>query len=380
MRLHSLDGLRVLAEFSIVQYNLFGPHGYLLPPVIEDLTSFFFVLSGFCVTFSHTADYRDPQPSAMEVFRHRLLVRVMPVFICSLLLGLIADAQCMESIMFPVGFILHFVMLSPWSGLPVAVNEPSWYIVSLAWLWAGFAISPDVWPYKRRPLACLLVLYILSCIVFIIITPVGYESIRGVPVLRCFEFAIGCCTAHSIRRGDRISHWAISLTVVGALFGILTAYYVIEWQFDDTHFEQDDPSNCTTPPWPITDRTYVKDLSVRRIYGRASLMWAALIFVLAHDDMHCTSMPLITDFLRNPSVHFVNRFSLEVYLYHKPVAALLRVVTTPYIDKMWTESVFLITVYCFACLMHMHFHPRIRRAAETVLEWMYPSRPIAVVV
>ena len=119
--LHSLNSLRVLAEFCVVHVHLadnFGSQYGWLPNtfVKEDVMSFFFVLSGFVTAYSHAGE----EPRDRLEYLGRRVGKMLPPFLLSCLLDLpgaaITQYRAGCDLFWPAS-ALQLFLLSPWTGL-----------------------------------------------------------------------------------------------------------------------------------------------------------------------------------------------------------------------------------------------------------------------
>ena len=140
--LHSLNSLRVLAEFCVVRVHLadnFGSQYGWLPNtfVKEDVMSFFFVLSGFVTAYSHAAE----EPRDRLEYLGRRVGKMLPPFLLSCLLDLpgAAITQYRAGCDPPAPSSFSCCRLGRASLTLRGSRRVSWYLECLVWLWMAFA-------------------------------------------------------------------------------------------------------------------------------------------------------------------------------------------------------------------------------------------------
>jgi peptidoglycan/LPS O-acetylase OafA/YrhL len=211
-RLDNLTGLRFYAAVIVVLLHV--TRSYAPIPFFSDLfaegsigVSFFFVLSGFVLTWSR----RDDQPSS-AFFRNRF-ARIYPLHLLTwVAAGVVIwlSGQTIE----PMTAIATLLLLQAWVPLEsvyFGVNGPSWSLSDEAFFYALFPwLSERVTATSQRKV-------ILGCLGLSIgigiITVVGHVLMRGGPTVaffyvnplyRLWEFILGIVLAMFIRSGWRI--------------------------------------------------------------------------------------------------------------------------------------------------------------------------------
>jgi hypothetical protein len=194
--LHSLNGLRVGAEFLVVHYHLTARSpGRMFS---SDLMSFFFVLSGF------VSAYANPDGPTEGFMRRRLGTMLGPFWLSSLmdLPAAIMTQPIPGCDLFWPGCLMQALLLSPWTGHFhfAHPNSVAWYAACLVWLWLCFAWLPPGGVFKSRPWTVALGLYAVSQLLFLLATPLMEETKRILPILRLPEFYMGCAIAYADRK------------------------------------------------------------------------------------------------------------------------------------------------------------------------------------
>jgi peptidoglycan/LPS O-acetylase OafA/YrhL len=210
-RLESLTGLRFAAAFAV-----FGLHLILLMPVPEyaHLTrvfvqgttgvSFFFVLSGFVLTWS-----QRPGDHARAFYRRRF-ARIYPLHALTWA-GMGAVLLALSTLPGAGSAALSLVLLSPW--VPVlhysqVMNVPAWSLGCEAFFYALFPLLVG-WIDRMRPdhRRVLLVAAVAAIVALsALCAPASYGTVRYwalyfFPPTRLLEFVIGMVLAVEVREG-----------------------------------------------------------------------------------------------------------------------------------------------------------------------------------
>lgn len=212
-RLDSLTGLRWWAAFAVFLHHMTN----LAPlPIHAGLAlgtygvMFFFVLSGFVLTWSVTA-----RPVSVSTFYWRRFARIYPAHLVALAIAIPVFYSAMplpeQTWVKPLDIsvlLLSLVLLQGWVREPTVLfsgNPAAWTLTCEAFFYA-------LHPLLSRPLRALGSSTALAIAAAIFLIP---ALIRGValavpdlptvllplPVARLGEFAIGMCLAHAMRRG-----------------------------------------------------------------------------------------------------------------------------------------------------------------------------------
>jgi len=227
-RLDSLTGLRFAAAFAVLVYHLTGgyyptPLGVLRHAFLQGLVgvSFFFVLSGFVLTWSRRDGDR------VSDFYRRRLAKIGPLHVATwalmgvILVGLSTPPPKKEA-------LASLVLVVPWIprltyNLPM--NGPSW---SLGCELFFYALFPVVVPVLRRlPLARrrLLLVAVVSGVVLLaaVSAPFAPDThqqwlLYFFPPSRFMEFVLGVLLAFEVRDGTvpRVDLRLASLLALGA--------------------------------------------------------------------------------------------------------------------------------------------------------------------
>lgn len=231
-RLDAITGLRWWAAFAVFVYHfpnlaplpdelaLFSPFGNLG-------VTFFFVLSGFVLTWSWRA------ATSRRTFYWRRFARIYPLHIVTLLCAIPVfysfNPDPAQTWVKPFDFgvlLLCVLLLQGWSRDPAilfAGNPASWTLTSEAFF---YALHPFFTLAIRRVAvrgaliaAAAVVAFAAATRVLIVAQPESWVAGLPWPVLRLNEFALGVCLAWAFRRGwrPRIPLWVPVLLISGWL-------------------------------------------------------------------------------------------------------------------------------------------------------------------
>jgi peptidoglycan/LPS O-acetylase OafA/YrhL len=240
--------------------------------------SFFFVLSGFVLTWS-----RREGESAATFYWHRF-ARVWPSTALITLLLVALGAR-------PASLVSDLLLLNGWrpGGMAaVAANPPSWSLGTEAFFYACFPLIL-VWAGRCRRLAltaaCLVAVMAVATVAVAMLLGDNLQTTRF-PPLRVGEFALGVLVALAMRRG-----WRLRLGMAPAVLVVVAAYWaaLALW--------------VPGAPWPL--------ISV--IVGPA---FALLVMAAASRDIRGASTPVWMTTL--------GRWSFAFYLLHWPVLIAIR--------------------------------------------------------
>jgi peptidoglycan/LPS O-acetylase OafA/YrhL len=226
LRLDSLTGLRWWAAFGVFLHHMTN----LAPlPVYQQLSygnygvMFFFVLSGFVLTWSAQPDV------GATTFWVRRFARIYPAHLVALLVcipvfySFSPDPAQSWVKPFDIGILLlSVVLLQGWSRDPVILfsgNPAAWTLTCEAFFYA-------LHPFLNRLLGLLRTrgALIAAVAVFAVVMAYRIASIlwpvigeAPLPLARVGEFALGMCIAHAMRTGWRPRLAPLVVYVVGAI-------------------------------------------------------------------------------------------------------------------------------------------------------------------
>ena len=368
--LHTLNAVRVLAEYCIVSYHVFFGHPASVPAnydssellsshgVSVDLMSLFTVLSGFVAMYSN-ADLCDR--ASRGRFLWRRFSRTYPVYAFSLALGLphfcvaflSRQPACINDV---VGLVSQFLCLQCWLGCGfVGSNPPSWYISSMAWVWLLFPFLPLSRALPRRPWLWVVLFYALSVASNMPFAGHDTANTRQLPAIRVWEFLMGCAAAHTLDEAHRVRGLLVaSALAVYAVYACLSTAYAAEW---DTPHAQD---NCTfweSPPDPLLVRP-------GSFVTPTSIVWALLFHWLATHELaqrdHAVLRVLGFDFFRSLSA-----YSLQLYLCHLPISDAIQALFKLCGAHMWlSKDLLVVGCYCLSYSVYVYVQPWLDRLTQ----------------
>ena len=155
IQLPALTSIRFLAALHVALYHmvrpfsLWGPFTGIAAAGYTGV-SFFFLLSGYILTYSHAADGRHPEPGA--AFRRRFyfarFARIYPAYLVALLFaGYILRVQ-FHPLSHGLAFVADLLLVQTWSLRMVSFfNVPAWSVSSEVFFyavfpWVVFALRP----------------------------------------------------------------------------------------------------------------------------------------------------------------------------------------------------------------------------------------------
>jgi peptidoglycan/LPS O-acetylase OafA/YrhL len=236
-RLTRLTSLRFFAATAVVVYhccNVVVPLRLLRQYVGYGYTAvtFFFILSGFVLTWSH-----DPAGPILGFYCRRL-ARIWPLHLVTTLAAVVvvwASGKPQDL----TGLALTIPLLHAWAPSlqsTFAYNNPSWSLSCEAFFYAGFPALVLAGRRLLRSPASLLAaglalaaLMVVSTAAYLVLTPVPLRDSAGFllyvnPAFRLPEFALGIVLALAMRGGWRPRvrlEWAV-MSVAGAYLFMVT--------------------------------------------------------------------------------------------------------------------------------------------------------------
>ncbi len=231
LRLESLTGLRFFAALLVVLYHSLTTAHLARIPVLSALSSlggvgvsFFFVLSGFVLTWSY-----KPGLARRRFYWHRF-ARVYPLHLLMTLVAIplvvLGAVGWSWAVLFAaLGLVQAWV---PSQRYEFGMNGPSWSLSCEAFF---YALLPFLAPVARgltnRTLGRLLALLLALLVTLTALVNVLWPLQSGValytnPLVRVAEFAIGVGLAQAVRNG-----WRPPLSLPTALAVALAAYVAV---------------------------------------------------------------------------------------------------------------------------------------------------------
>lgn len=207
--LRSLTGLRFFAAMGVVLYHLslyFPPLDHTLDAFGYGFTgvSFFFVLSGFVLTWSH----REGE-SARKFYRNRF-ARVWPLHAVTTFLSTLVPPLATSATIWPaLPFVLTLTQAwVPAGGYVVAFNGISWSLSCEAFFYLSFPFLIRIVSKEQKTGLLAVFVYgsIMALGIYVSMSlsgPAASYLLGTMPLYRLGEFVVGMCLALMIKRGWR---------------------------------------------------------------------------------------------------------------------------------------------------------------------------------
>ncbi|MGY1652029.1 acyltransferase family protein [Geodermatophilus sp. SYSU D01119] len=227
VRLDSLTGLRAFAAFAVflrhVQglYNETPAETFLERLGVQGFTgvSFFFVLSGFVLTWSH----RDGD--SPRAFYRRRFARIAPAYWLALVVAtaltvVVESERGWRPVLEAAPSVLAVQAWVPEPRIYFGGNGPGWSISCEVFFYALFPLLISVRRrWLRRPLATTAVLVVAASAWPLLLHAPDSPSVASwatlhLPLVRLAEFALGIALAEAIQRGWRPrAPWSLAVCV-----------------------------------------------------------------------------------------------------------------------------------------------------------------------
>lgn len=243
-RLDSLTGLRFIAAFLVFGFHLQVAHVFSAGSSADHYlslvfshgavgVSFFFVLSGFVLTWS-----AKPGEPARTVWRRRW-ARIFPNHLVTAVVA-IGGALYVGSGITAGATAANLVLLQSWfpsQSVYFGLNTPSWSLSCEAFFYLCFPFllrglsrvpSRRLWPLALGFIALVWAVPLLSLPMS---TGLAYWFVYVFPVTRLAEFCLGIVMARIVRDGRWINVpiWAAGALFVAAYIGV--GYIAVQWGY-----------------------------------------------------------------------------------------------------------------------------------------------------
>jgi peptidoglycan/LPS O-acetylase OafA/YrhL len=362
--LHSVNALRVMAEYFVVRYHIFaGSVG--MDMFVGDLMSFFFVLSGFVMMHTHYTDSFVTVEQKLDFWIGRWK-KIFPAFILnmSFYIPTLIISAVYGTTKCPLDFycpLMQIFLLSGWAGCGVyhTVNALNWYLITLAWLWWGFPFlhaALCTW-FVKFVWIKILSINILSTGILYFFSGYNIFTICAVPVLRLGEFIIGCAVACLLKQTNigsfSVNTWTpvavIFLIYICCIYTLLALPHDMPWlcmneERIDVLCRLWHKSEWTEkqPPCMIVWDKY---------FNKHAILWAAVIYTTASAERENN---IIMKVLGHDIFKTLSSFSLSLYLGHTSVSNALSMLTDAIgWFNFWHEDALLIVVYLLCYVLHL---------------------------
>jgi peptidoglycan/LPS O-acetylase OafA/YrhL len=227
-RLDSLTGLRFLAAFAVLLYHLVG--GYYLTPLgalrhvfLQGLVgvSFFFMLSGFVLTWSHRS--RD---SAANFYRRRLAkIGPLQVVTWALVFVILAALGTPPTKKHALASLVLVVPWIPKLSYHLPVNGPSWSLGCELFFYACFPLVLPILQRMRLSRRRLLLVALVLTVALVAVAAVPFTPdtprqwvLYFFPPVRMLEFVAGALLALEVKEATfpRVGLGLASVLALGA--------------------------------------------------------------------------------------------------------------------------------------------------------------------
>jgi len=317
--LHSLNAIRVCAEYCVVHYHVaLGGYDFLQNKQLANaLMSFFFVLSGFMAMHTNM-DTDFTSPGAKTDYIYRRLRKVYPTYLIWLILdtpGHIVHnwefaAECK---LFWVSIASQPVLLHAWLGSfhIGASNGVCWYLCTLFWLWFVFPFINTKNLFASRPWTSIACLYVVSVLSWVPMSGFNPEDSRELPIMRLCEFLMGCCVAFTLDKP--INGWWVIPPLL-CFIAYCTATYILTdlWAIEDI------PPACQL--WSRYQQEAV-NLNPTLLLSMFSIVFCLIIHWLAATEKNGGQG---ISMLQWSCFKSLSKFSLHIYLSHSVVSNFLK--------------------------------------------------------
>ena len=369
--LHSLNALRVLAEFWIVRLHIgtdAGSPRWIRALAEVDLMSFFFVLSGFvCMYAQRETDFG--KWGSKKQFYVRKLQKTYPLYLFWYTVSCIGTIRIynLQCPWFWWCFVADLVLLSPWSYCYQTENirAASWYITALFSLWAMFPFLKSFYvtycPGYEWCKISLLYLFSLVPWCYLYVYPWQGPNFAEIPLVRLAEFSMGCTLVFTL---DKPIH--VLFPIGGCV--VLIAYYLAECMLlpdlepFETYF-----STSTQCGLVDYNMTAIHQTKISRIYAfksRFAILWAVLIHRCAAQE----ARGLCPEFLDSQIFKSLSVFSLQLYLGHFAIGSTIRDLSNEwsiqYPDLKLPADLRTLCVYVLCYATYCYLQPVLDRIAS----------------
>lgn len=356
-KLPALTSLRFFAAFMIVISHaggLFGLHGIVDNFTLAHGVSFFFVLSGFILTYNYAGENREVNWSAY--FLHRF-ARLWPLHIAATVLWFAMFAHPLDATMAqPLAYealIANIFMVQSW--IPIrhfffSYNAASWSIATEAMFYLLFPllfVSRSGWPWKGF-IFSLFSLFLFGALGSYVRVPIDSESpvvsLIGLmyinPMSRLFEFALGCMTCHLFwqRRSERENH------SLGKEMFAVAVFIFSCWLWKQ-------------PSISAFANEYLGTVATVYLQNAGSAIPAALLILI-----YAKSTGPIAKSLSSPGLLFLGEISYSLYLVHLTIYRWFEQRTAYFSESLAMLPIYLAICFSVAIALHLWIEVPLRRA------------------
>lgn len=348
IRLDSLTALRFFAAAMVVVSHAALFFHFLAKPAIVNLplaqgVSFFFVLSGFILTYNYP---KITGIQAVLSFWRARLARIWPAHAFALALGMfLFGLKPLAQLGIPAyqNILAHFAMVHGWilqDRFFFTINPPSW---SISTEFAFYLLFPLlIWKFEKN-WALKLLVAAAAVIGFMVygsganlpenVNPIGL-SVRSLmyinPLVRVFEFVLGmsCAAVWMKFRNRAVNPTLVTILEIACI--VLIAAYV---------------GNISNVIEPLKARHFGRVLHCWLLYDGNCFAFAALIYLCA------LQKGLVSRVLSNKFFVYLGEISYSIYLLHMLA---LMVVIDQTRHLLHINSALVFTAYCAVVIGTAH--------------------------
>jgi peptidoglycan/LPS O-acetylase OafA/YrhL len=374
--LHTINAMRVLAEFWVVRHHCLvhrGPDRPSMGPIGDDIMSFFFVMSGFVVMYRHEKTDFSSWESKRDFLVSRVKL-VYPVFLLnilfkvpSLIVRLLYDDKyryCWVHFLCPV---LQLGMLDGWAGCGwlFPLDGTAWYMSCIMWLWYAFPFVKDFITDRVFGQNCLwrkmLAINLVWALMFMLLWAYDLQTLAGVPFLRLGEFLLGCGAAIALKHTSPClaGNWfwgpfilVLVLYVLEKTHHGITSLCLREllqheectlWHAGQTQFSGIEPP-CIT--------------FAEKIPNKYALVFAATLHGLGSSELADDRSIWFLSILQADIFKVLGSFSLMLYLSHISMSCVVKWIASNVFGWRVVElhdDILLFWIYVLSYLLHQAF-------------------------
>lgn len=371
--LHSVNAIRVIAEYFVIRLHTFA-WTIGMDSFVRDLMSFFFVLSGFVMMHTHHSASFTTMKHRCDFWVNRWK-KVYPAYILNYAfripvifvraLGSDTSDRCVYKLYCS---LIEIVTLNPWFGCGVnnTLNALDWYIGTLAWLWFVFPFIHGTLKefFNSRIWAKMLLINVIST--GLIFPFGGFETFTfcTLPVLRLGEFVIGCgaaCALEQLEQPEQMESRPLTMLQWTPVALILVYIAVLYTVFALPHglgslclHEKIDNTRCSL--WEASE--WIEDnppcyLVWDKYFNKHAFLWAVIIYTVASAEKS-NDRGVLMRLLGHDVFKDLSSFSLSLYLGHISVNWLLNLITDSLgWANFWRDDTRLLSIYALCYLLHL---------------------------
>ena len=372
--LYSVNAIRVIAEYFVIRLHTVRNYTGM-DMFVRELMSFFFVLSGFVMMYTHMDTSFSSREAVIKFLLHRWW-KVYPTYLLcwlywiTFLAAIALDLQ-KECVLRLYCSFMQLLMLDCWSGCGImhVVNGPSWYLSCICWIWLVFPAIKDILAsfFCNRIWVKIAATGFLSTGILYLFQDYDIFSTCTLPILRIGEFIVGCGAACSLRKQTcstespttRQYHWYYLVISMGGLV-IMYSFLGMAHGIDSLCLHQ----NVQSPSCTLWQKSQWVQASPPcytmgdKYFNKNAVVWALAIHTVAQAELDGHT-GWFSRFLQHGIFKWVNRFSLTLYLGHSNVSITVKWLAQKILgwdENQWGADTVMVSVYCLCFLLHNAIH------------------------